>query len=151
MTDVNERNRLVLPQLAGLYAIGDTWGWTILRVMLGIWLIPHGYGKLFLADAVPASRNFVRFGWDHPLAWAYFIGVVEFAGGILLALGLATRLIALMVAFEMAVISFAVLYPNWGWGNRGMEYALMMGILALVLFLKGGGRYSLDRALGREL
>eukprot|EP01037_Dinobryon_pediforme_P016976 gene16976-17163_t len=145
------RERLLVPAMAGLYAVGETWGWTILRVMLGVWLIPHGYGKLFLADAVPASRNFMRFGWANPVAWAYFIGVVEFAGGILLALGLATRVVALMVAVEMAVISFAVLYPNWGWGNRGMEYALMMGILALVLFLKGGGRHSLDRALGREV
>ena len=50
----------------------------------------------------------------------------------------------------MAVISFAVLYPNWSWGKRGMEYALFMGIVALAILLRGGGRYSLDRLIGRE-
>jgi putative oxidoreductase len=150
MQDPTARQHLIFPQMAGLYGLGEDWAWTMLRVMLGIWLIPHGFGKLFLNDAVPASRNFVAFGWAYPVAWAYAIGVLEFAGGILLALGLFTRLVSLMVVCEMSVISFAVLYPNWSWGNRGMEYALMMGVLALALFLKGGGRHSLDRVLGRE-
>ena len=31
-----------------------------------------------------------------------------------------------------------------------MEYALFMGIIALAIFLRGGGRWSLDRMIGRE-
>jgi hypothetical protein len=31
-----------------------------------------------------------------------------------------------------------------------MEYALLMGLVALGIFLNGGGRYSLDRLIGRE-
>ena len=50
----------------------------------------------------------------------------------------------------MAGISFGVLYPNWSWGKRGMEYALFMGIVAFAILLRGGGRYSLDRLIGRE-
>ena len=46
--------------------------------------------------------------------------------------------------------SFAVLYRNWSWGRRGMEYALFMGIVPLAIFLRGGGRWSLDRLIGRE-
>jgi len=75
---------------------------------------------------------------------------VEFFGGILLALGLFTRIVAAAFVIEMAVISFAVLYPNWSWGRRGMEYALFMGIVALAIFFRGGGRWSLDRLIGRE-
>jgi putative oxidoreductase len=151
MSDLVQRERLVFPALAGFYALGSEWAWTIIRVMLGVWLIPHGFAKLFLDDAVPASQNFIHFGWAYPLAWAYFIGLLEFAGGILLAIGLATRVIALMFAFEMVVIAFAVLYPTWSWGKRGMEYVLMMAILALMFFFKGAGRYSVDRLLTKEL
>jgi uncharacterized membrane protein YphA (DoxX/SURF4 family) len=32
-----------------------------------------------------------------------------------------------------------------------MEYALFMGIIALAILLRGGGRYSLDQYIGREL
>ena len=105
---------------------------------------------MFLDDAVPASRNFVQFGWAFPLAWAYAIGALEFFGGLLLIAGLFTRLVAAAIFVEMMVISFAVLYPSWSWGRRGMEYALFMGLIALAIALRGGGRYSLDRLIGRE-
>jgi putative oxidoreductase len=145
-----DRKRLLVPAMAGFYEAFAPCAFTLIRVALGLILIPHGYAKLFGTDAVPASRNFVNFGWAYPLAWAYFIGAVEFFGGILLALGLFTRLVAAAFVVEMAVISFAVLYPNWSWGRRGMEYALFMGIVALAIFLRGGGRWSLDRLIGRE-
>ena len=145
-----DRSRLFVPAMAGFYETLAPCAFTIVRVALGLILIPHGYAKLFGNDAVPTSRNFVHFGWTHPLAWAYFIGTVEFFGGILLAVGLFTRIAAAAFVIEMAVISFAVLYPNWSWGKHGMEYALFMGIVALAIFLRGGGRCSLDRLIGRE-
>ena len=143
-------SRLFVPAVAGFYRTFAPLAYTLIRVALGLILIPHGFAKLFGADAVPASRNFVNFGWAYPVAWAYFIGAVEFFGGIMLALGLLTRIVAAAFVIEMGVISFAVLYPSWSWGRRGMEYALFMGIVALAIFLPGGGRWSLDRLLGRE-
>ena len=145
-----DRDRLIVPQAGGVYVALAPYSFTLIRVALGLWLIPHGFGKVFLADAVPASRNFVNFGWAYPLAWAYGIGALEFFGGIFLALGLFTRAVALAFTIEMAVISFAVLWPVWGWGQRGMEYALFMGIVALAIFFQGGGRLSLDNLLRKE-
>ena len=145
-----DRNRLHVSGVAGLYTALAPLSYTLIRVALGLILIPHGYAKLFLNDAVPASRNFVLFGWAYPLAWAYFIGVVEFFGGILLALGLFTRVVAAAFVIEMSVICFAVLWPNWSWGKRGMEYALFMGIVALAIFFRGGGRWSLDNLMRKE-
>jgi putative oxidoreductase len=142
--------RLFVPAVAGFYRAFAPLAFALIRVALGLILIPHGFVKLFGADAVPASRNFVNFGWAYPLAWAYFIGGLEFFGGILLALGLFTRIVAAAFVIEMAVIAFAVLYPAWSWGKHGMEYALFMGIVALAIFLRGGGRWSLDRLIGRE-
>lgn len=145
-----DRNRLHLPGVAGLYEALAPLSYTLIRVALGLILIPHGFGKLFLNDAVNASRNFVNFGWEYPLAWAYFIGALEFFGGILLAVGLFTRVIAAAFVIEMSVICFAVLWPNWSWGRRGMEYALFMGIVALAIFFRGGGRWSLDNMMRKE-
>ena len=146
-----DAGRLVFPALAGLYAKLAPFGPTLARVSLGLILVPHGFAKLFQDDAVNASRNFVNFGWAYPLAWAYFIGALEFFGGLMLAAGLFTRLVALAFAIQMAVISFAVLYPNWSWGKRGMEYALFMGLIAISIALRGGGRWSLDALLRKEI
>ena len=145
-----DRKRLYVPAAAGLYEACAPLSYTLIRVALGLILIPHGYGKVFGTDAVHAANNFVHFGWAYPLAWAYFIGALEFFGGILLALGLFTRAVALAFVIEMAVICFAVLWPNWSWGHRGMEYALFMGIVALAIFFRGGGAWSLDSAMKKE-
>jgi len=142
--------KLFVPAAAPLYETLAPFGYTLIRIALGLILVPHGYAKLFLDDAVPASRNFVAFGWAYPLAWAYVIGALEFLGGLMLAAGLFTRIVAAAFAIEMAVISFAVLYPVWTWGKHGMEYSVFMGVIALGIFLGGGGRYSVDRLIGRE-
>lgn len=145
-----DRKALFVPAAAPLYETLVPFGYALIRVALGLILIPHGFAKLFLNDAVPTSHRFVHWGWAYPLAWAYFIGAIEFFGGLLLALGLFTRLAAAAIVIEMAVISFAVLYPHWDWGRHGMEYAVFMGVVALGVLLAGGDRYSLDRVIGRE-
>jgi putative oxidoreductase len=120
-------------------------GYTVVRIAFGLILLPHGFDKLFLSDAVPTSRHFVEWGWPHPLVFAYFIGVIEFFGGLSLALGLFTRIVAIALVIEMAVISFAVLSPKWDWGHHGMEYTVLMGLVALGMAIGGGGPHSLDR------
>jgi putative oxidoreductase len=145
-----DRHKLIVPQASTLYEMLAPLSYTLIRVALGLILIPHGFAKLFQDDAVSASRNFVNFGWFHPLAWAYFIGALEFFGGIMLTIGLFTRVIAAAFFVEMMVITFAVLWPVWSWGRHGMEYALLMGIISLAIAFRGGGRYSADHYLGRE-
>ena len=36
------------------------------------------------------------------------------------------------------------------WTNRGIEYALLLWLLCTAIFFRGGGRYSLDRLMGKE-
>lgn len=145
-----DRKALFVPSVAPLYETLAPFSYALIRVALGLILVPHGFAKLFLNDAAPTSRHFVHWAWAYPLAWAYFIGAIEFVGGLMLALGLFTRVVAAAVVIEMAVISFAVLYPHWDWGRHGMEYTMFMGLVALSIFLAGGGRYSLDQMIGRE-
>ena len=93
-----------------------------------------------------------RSGFDGGVPLSIFLTVIEFGGGICIALGLFTRFWAAAIAIEMGVLTF---YLYWGhgfsWLNRGYEYTLMWGIVALAIALRGGGPYSLDRMLGREL
>ena len=150
MSNLVDRKRLYVPAVAGLYEKLAPLSPTLIRVAMGFIIFPHGYGKIFLNDAVPASRNFVKFGWDHALGWAYFIGAFETLAGILLIVGLWTRAVALGLVIEMSVISFAVLWPNWSWGHRGMEYALFMGLISLSILWRGSGPYALDNYMKKE-
>jgi putative oxidoreductase len=147
MTDKIDRKKLYIPAVAPIYETLGPYSYTLVRIALGLILLPHGFPKLFLDDAIPTSRNFVNFGWSHPLAWAYFIGCIEFIGGIMMVIGLYTRAVAVAFIIQMSVIAFAVLAPNWGWGKRGMEYVVFIGVIAIAVLLGGGGRYSVDSYL----
>jgi putative oxidoreductase len=65
--------------------------------------------------------------------------------------GLFTRFWAAAAAIEMAIISYIYLKNGFSWLNRGYEYTLMWGLICFAISLRGGGPYSLDRKLGKEL
>lgn len=118
-------------------------GLLLLRVSTGLSLaFAHGLGKLppperFLAGVEEMGFPLqVLFGWAAALA--------EFAGGILLALGLLTRPAALFVGITMAVAAF-IRQAGSPFGER--ELALLYGTAAVMLLLTGAGRYSIDRPL----
>ena len=142
-----DSSRLYIPAAASIYDLVAPYAPTLIRLALAIVIIPHGFAKLFLDDAVPASRNFVNFGWAYPVAWAYFIGIIEFFGGLLLIVGLYSRAVAVALLIQMSVICFAVLWPNWVWSKRGMEYPLLMGLVALSILLGGPGPLALDNRI----
>jgi putative oxidoreductase len=70
----------------------------------------------------------------------------------LLAIGLFTRIAAAAIAIQMFYIVFFI---NWANGffwtpKAGIEYPLLWGIVTLAFFVMGGGRYSVDRSIGKE-
>jgi putative oxidoreductase len=123
--------------------------WPVMRIGFGLILAVHGYGKLFGDDLPNVVKRMVALGLPAPSLWAWWIGILEFAGALMLALGLFTRVVASLFVIEMAVICY-VLAPHWEWTDHGMEYALMMGIFALGFALRGGGTFSLDHMMGRD-
>ena len=143
--------RLWFPGLARFYAVAGPLGGALMRVALGLVLVPHGMGKLFGHDLAHTAQNFGKLGWPEPLVLATLVGCIEFFGGLLLAAGLFTRVVAAMIAVEMAVICFVVLWPRWEWVHHGMEYPFLMGVFAFAMALRGGGRYSLDHLMGTEI
>lgn len=147
----HDKSRLVFPWAGGLYNAFEPYVYPLVRASLGAILVPHGFDKLFLGAAANTARNPILNIFGNALFGAYFIGCVEFFCGLMLVFGLLTRLAAGAVAIQMFVISFFVLWPVWGWTQRGMEFAIFMMLIAIAIFIHGGGALSLDRKLTKEL
>jgi putative oxidoreductase len=122
------------------------------RVWFALLILPSGYEKVFSDGAARiAAGNILKTGFHPPLFWAWVVALLEFAGMILLALGLFTRPIALMMAIELGVIVVMIQMPNgWYWTSRGAEFAAILFLVCFAFVLGGGGRFSVDRKLGKE-
>lgn len=145
--------RPMIPGLAGLYESLAPYSYSFMRFCVGAILVPHGYAKLFHGGAAGlANAYFVKWGLPAPAAWAYWIALLEFVGGILVAVGFLTRPVALLIAIEMAVAVLAVHLPNgFFWTAKGYEYPLLWGLMFLAIAFRGGDRLSVDRAIGSEI
>ena len=105
-----------------------------------------------VATASPALNSFSPPKLGLPPWVAVLAGLVEFGGGLLLALGLVTRVAAALVVGLMTVAIIQVHWSNgFFWTQGGYEYPLLWGILALSFVIRGGGRFSLDALIGREI
>jgi putative oxidoreductase len=127
-------------------------GYAFARVYYALLILPSGYEKVFHDGAARiAEGNVLKTGLQPPLFWAWAVAYLEFYGMILLALGLLTRPVAFAFAIEMAVIALMIQMPNgYFWTSRGAEFAVMLFVVCVAFLFGGGGRYSLDRKLGRE-
>ena len=127
-------------------------GYALARVWFALLILPSGYEKVFADGATRiANNNILKTGFYPPMFWAWVVALLEFVGMILLALGLGTRVIAFMMAIELGVIVVKIQMPNgYFWTSRGTEFALVLFLVCLAFVFGGGGRYSLDRKLGRE-
>ena len=151
MTDIGREPRPLLPFLQPLYDLVVPLAWPLVRIAVGWNFIVHGYAKI-VRGMDKQAEMLAHDGLDWGVPFAQFLTVVELGGGIFIALGLFTRFWAAACAIELGYITF-VLYWSHGfsWLTRGYEYTLMWGLISLAIALRGGGPYSLDRALGREL
>jgi putative oxidoreductase len=114
-------------------------------------LIPHGWPKLTAGVAATAAGTLAKRGIAPAEPLAIVLITLETLGGLCIALGLFTRFWAAAVTIEMAVIVYHSFANGFTWAKGGYEYPLMWGLIMLAVALRGGGPYSLDRKLGREL
>ena len=144
----------ILPLLAPITQALSPLAEPLVRVTTGLLLVPHGAQKLFGlfgGYGVEATGQFFATKLGLPASFALLAGLIEFVGGLLLAVGLATRPVAALVAGMMAVAVVQVhLGAGFFWTAGGFEYPLFWGIVALSFVLRGGGRFSLDAQVGRE-
>jgi len=147
--------KLLVPQLEPFYAWTRDLSWPIIRVTIGAALFYRGIVKLTTGSiAVFASGSMSRRGLEPAVPLAYIVFFNEGIGSIMVALGLFTRVVAASLAIEMYIMTFLAFFANgFSFNNTrgGWEMPLMWGLLYLAIALRGGGPYSLDRLLRREL
>jgi putative oxidoreductase len=127
----------------------------VLRVVLGAIFTIHGAGKLFnfmqQGGLDGTASFFTSLGIEPSKFWAPFVGVVEFAGGLMVLVGVLTVVASVALAVDMLV---AIAKYNWANGffvetpKGGWEFDLVLLTMALALTLIGAGALSLDSALG---
>ena len=129
------------------------------RTVLAWIFIYHGSRRLFGWFDGPglhqSGQYFANVAHLHPgELFAVLSGVTEFVGGIVLALGLASRLAGAAIFGDMMMAIITVTWTNGinaTGGNSGYELNLALGFLALVPAVFGAGRFSIDAALERRL
>ena|ERR1035437_743006 len=147
-----DKKRLIFPGLAGLYEALSPASYSFMRFATGAVLVPHGIQKIMLGSAVNLAPYIDKqMGVPNPLMWAYFAVFAESVCAVCLAIGLFTRLAALIILIEMGVIVFFFQWQfGYFWTVKGYEYALLWSLLCLAIVFRGGGHYSVDRLLGKE-
>jgi putative oxidoreductase len=128
------------------------YGLAILRIILGIVFVPHGWSKLRGGVDTVAS-GFISLGTPAPVFTAWVVTLVELVGGLFLIVGFLTQIVGLLLFIDMlGAIYFAFLKPNRPFiderGAIAWEKELIFGVAALCLVLTGPGVWALDNLLG---
>ncbi len=121
----------------------------LLRLVLAGIMIAHGWAKF---HAMHQQMQFVH-SLGMPGWLAYFSMAAEFGGGILLLIGLLTRLASLIILLNMLGAILKVHLPNGllgAAGKPGYEFPLALAAIPLALALLGGGALSADWFFGGD-
>jgi putative oxidoreductase len=147
----NDGTKLIFPALGGLYQRFSPFSYAFMRFATGAVLVPHGVQKILNTPIAKFVPNIAAKGLPFAEALAYLTYFAESAAAACLAIGLLTRIAAAMIGIEMLVIVFFFQWQfGYFWTARGYEYALLWLLLCTAIFFKGGGRYSIDRIVGKE-
>lgn len=129
-----------------------------LRLSLGLIMFLHGAQKLlgwFGGFGFGGTMDFFTHTMSLPWLIGFLVIVIEFFGSLALIAGAATRLMALGITAIMvgAVVTSHLqhgFFMNW-YANQqgeGFEYHLLVIALAVALIVRGGGKLSVDSAIG---
>ena len=133
-----------------------TWAPLPLRIALGLVFIARGSQIVFGAFGGPGFDTYlnntpVPLGLTPPELWLTLAAFGQLVGGIMVLLGLLTR----VGAFIIGAIMFVAIYGiHWKYGFflrdngiDGIEYALALFCMCVALMIEGGGRGSVDATL----
>jgi len=143
--------RLVIPAFECIYRAAAPITEPLMRMIAGGSLAIHGFPILF-GNTSAAAKFLESIGFDNALFWAYVVGIVEFVCGLCLAIGFLTRLVAIpIIGFLLVAIVTYHRQFGFAWENRGIEYPLFWAIVVFHFLIHGGGRWSVDTVIGREV
>jgi putative oxidoreductase len=120
----------------------------ILRVVLGIIMIYHGWSKV--TDLGGTIEGMTGMGVPAPAVAAIFATVAEFVGGLLMLVGAFTDIAGLMFAIDMlGAITFVHAKNGFSVAKGGIEWPLVLAAAALAIALAGPGRYAVGTPAAR--
>jgi putative oxidoreductase len=147
----HDQPKLVFPAVAGLYERFSPFSYAFMRFATGAVLLRHGIQKVLNVPIAKFAPNIAAKGLPFAEGLAYLTYFAESVAAACLAIGLLTRIAAAVIGIEMLVIVFVFQWQfGYFWTVRGYEYALLWLLLCIAIFFKGGGRYSVDRMIGKE-
>lgn len=139
----------------------QSWSLLLVRIALGIVILPHGMQKalgLFGGYGFSATVGFFQ-SMGMPFLIGTLVVLAEFVGSIGLILGFGTRFMAFSVGLTMA--GAAVLgghaangfFMNWFGMQKGegLEYFILVVGMALAVLLSGSGKYSVDNLILKKI
>lgn len=120
-------------------------GLLILRVLTGLGMATHGYGKVFTPERMEGFIDGVAaLGFPIPLVFAWAAALAELVGGLLLAAGAFTRYAAFFIFCTMTVAAF-IRHAGDPFSTR--ELALLYWSVTLAIIFLGSGRYAVDQLI----
>jgi putative oxidoreductase len=114
-----------------------------IRIMAGIALIVHGLHKFENLQGVQGFFTSVGI----PAELALPIALLEVIGGILLIIGLLTRITSILFIIQMIGFILVVKAEGGITGEGGLEVELLLMTISISLLLSGPGRISIERDL----
>lgn len=133
--------------LAKAFKKHQDWAPLLLRLILGIVFLYHGFPKLMDFAGTVGLVKSIQF--PLPEFFAFLLILAEVGGGLLLLAGLFTRYVSITLAFDMVVAILAVHLKN-GFGKGGFEFPLVLFVMCFVLIILGSGKFSLEKALFKK-
>lgn len=143
---------------SSLVATGDSFAPTVLRLALGVMILPHGLQKTFGwfgGYGFKGTMGFLTGTVGAPWIFAALAILVESVGAIMLITGFGTRLAALGMIGVMIVAAMQHkangFFMNWTGTQKGegIEFHLLALGIAIALVILGGGRFSIDGLFGK--
>lgn len=120
-------------------------GLLLLRLVLGVVMIAHGWQKLVTNGFDATASGFEMMGIPLHNGAAAFAIAIELGGGVLVVLGALTPLVGVLWAATMAGAFYYVHRDAFFASEGGYELVLVLGVMGLALAATGAGRLSLDR------
>lgn len=122
------------------------WGWLILRVLVALLMLRHGYGKL--TNFAQIAPNFPALFFLSSSVGLFLVVMAEFFASITLALGLLTRWSAFLGFFTMMTVVFVVDLKE---PFSEKELAILYVACYLFFMFAGAGKYSLDYFINKKI
>jgi putative oxidoreductase len=134
----------------GALAGRQDWGIAVLRAVVGLTFMMHGWQKLFEMGIPGVTGFFGQFGVPAPAIAATIVSLLDFAGGAALIVGLFTRWISIPLALDMLVATLLVHFPNGFFAPMGYELTLLLLGGSVALILAGPGALAVDNVVARR-